>query len=81
MKFMIEIEGDALEVAIAEYCHHLRGVVAGSTGVDKIDAMRDLVNAENGKPNRRDMGAWLMWSGLRASAQDGYAITGWEEEE
>lgn len=78
MRFAIELEGDALDVALAEYCYHLRGVVAGSVGIDKLDAMRDLVNAENGKPNRQDMGAWLMWSGLKAAAQDGHAITEWE---
>lgn len=81
MKFTIELEGKALKDAIDAYANDIQARLAGTDRRDeeqRADLMALLRRAERRNPDRRDMGAWLMWSGMYAAAQDGYAITKWE---
>lgn len=83
MKFAVELDGRALVDAIDAYRQDLEARLAGTDRRDEEDRadLEALIRrAARRDPDRRDMGAWLLWSGLRASAQDGWAITGWEEE-
>ena len=78
MKFVVNLKGRALIRAIDAYQKNLEQRISGvlsATGYDDYDLIFMLRQAEHGKPNKKDMGAWLLWSGLKAAAQHNYAIT------
>ena len=80
MVLCVEISGDALDMALYDYCNHLRECLNGCCPEDKQEYKRMLEKAEIGVPHKDDFSAWLLWQGYKATSQNGYVITGFEKQ-